>query len=178
MDERYLPWLDRISVTVLLLWVGMALGVAALAAPAAFHELPSRDLAGRVIGVSFRRVDLLAWIAFGLALALSFGSRWLLEIKDPGVGIGPLRLWSAALLVALLMCFTSAFIVSPKMESIRAGLTGPIERLSQDDPARKTFNRAHGVSRQLLVLRLLLALGLAGGAAFLPSRREEAPVAD
>jgi len=168
--------MDAASVGLLLLWAGMAMGIAFLAAPAAFHELPSRELAGRVIGLSFRRIDLLAWGAFGLPLLMSYGSRWLSEIQDAGSGIGPLRLWNAAALAALLMCFTSAAIVNPKMEAIRSRISGPIENLPQEHADRAAFGRAHKISQQLLALRMLLALGLAGTVGFLPRKRDEEPL--
>lgn len=178
MSERTLRLLDSASVALLLLWAGMAMGIAFFAAPAAFHLLPSRELAGRVIGACFHRIDLAAWFAFGLPLLLSYGSRWLSEIKDAGAGVGPLRLWNAAALAALLMCFTSAAIVSPKMEAIRSRITAPIENLPQEHPDRAAFNRAHRISEQLLGLRMLLALGLAVGICFLPRKAEEEPQAD
>lgn len=173
VGERTLRWLDMGSAILLLLWSGMALGIAALAAPAAFHQLPSRDLAGRVIGACFRNVDFLAWFAFGLAFLSSYGSRWFAEIKDAGKAIGPLHLWNAAMLAALLMCFTSAAIVAPKMEAIRSRISVPIENLPTGNPDRAAFGRAHSISQQLLVLRLLLAIGLAIGVAYLPKHKED-----
>jgi len=172
MSEKGLFRLDLASATLLLLWVGMALGFAFLTAPIAFQVLPSRDLAARVVGVALRRLDLLAWIAFGLPLALSFGSRWLAEFQEEGVG--PLRLWSATLLVALLMTFASAAIVNPKIARLRASFGMPIEQVPADHPDRPAFAKAHSVSRQLLALRVLLALGLAGGLIILPRRKVEA----
>jgi hypothetical protein len=171
MNEKLLARLDRVSGAVLLLWVGVALGIAALAAPVAFHQLPSRDLAGRVIGACFRQVDILSWFAFGLPLLLSFGSRWLAEMKDPG--IGPMSVWSAAVLAALLMSFTSMAIVNPRMEAIRGRIHAPVETLPQDSPDRAAFNRAHNLSEQLMGLRMLLALGLAVGLCYLPKGTEE-----
>lgn len=173
MSERTLRLLDSASVAILLLWAGMAMGIAFFAAPAAFQLLPSRELAGRVIGACFRRIDLAAWFAFGLPLLLSYGSRWLSEIQDAGAGIGPLRLWNAAILAALLMCFTSAAIVNPKMEAIRSRITVPIENLLPEHADRAAFNKAHRISEQLLGLRMLLALGLAAGITFLPRKTKD-----
>ena len=173
MNEKHFSRLDQVSGLLLLLWAGMALGIAALAAPAAFHQLPSRELAGRVIGAAFRRLDWLAWPAFGLPFLSSYGTRWFAELKDGGAGIGPLRLWSAAALAALLMCFTSMVIVNPRMEAIRARFPGPVENLAENHPDRIAFNRAHRIAEQLLVLRILLGLGLAIGVAYLPRRNEE-----
>ena len=133
--------------------------------------LPSWDIASRLIRDCFQRLDLLAWFAFGLPLVLSYGSRWLAEVKDtdePDEPVGPLRLWSAAILAALLMCFASAAIVNPRMTAIHARITVPLEALPQGDPDRSAFDRAHKVSSQLLALRLLLAAGLVAGLAYLP----------
>lgn len=170
MNKKLLSWFDRVSLLALLLWAGMALGIAALAAPAAFRELPSRELAGQVLGVVFRRLDALAWAAFGLSFLLSYGVRWWAELKE--AGIGPLRLWSAAALAALLMCFTSSAIVTPRIEGLRARVAGSVAPLPADHPDRAAFRRAHRISVQLLGLRILLGIGLALGLAALPGREE------
>ncbi len=171
MTEKLLTRLDRVSALLLLLWTGMALGIAMLAAPIVFHQLPSRELAGRVIGACFGWIDLLSWFAFGLPFLLSYGSRWLAEMKEPG--FGPMKLWSAAALAALLMCLTSSAIVNPRMQAIRARSSGPLGTLPEDSPDRAAFNRAHNLSEQLLGLRMLLALGLAAGVFYLPKGKAE-----
>lgn len=169
MEGRKHLILDCASALILGTWFGMALGVALLSAPIAFKVLPSRDLAAQVVGVILKRLDLFAWAAFGLPLLLSYGSRWLDEFKEEG--IGPLRLWSATLLVALLMTFASAAIVNPKIERLRTGFGVPIEQVPATHPDRPAFAKAHGVSRQLLVLRMVLALGLMGGLIVLPRKK-------
>lgn len=169
MNLNSISRLDRVSGMLLLLWAGMALGIAVLAAPIAFHQIPSRELAGKVIGAYFWWIDLLSWFAFGLPFLLSYGSRWLSEIKD--TGIGPMMLWSAAALAALLMGFTSMAIVNPRLEAIRTRIGVPIEKIPEDSPDRVAFNRAHSLSEQLMGLRILLALGLAVGVFYLPPGR-------
>jgi hypothetical protein len=173
MNATTLARLDRVSGLLLLLWTGMALGIALLAAPIAFHQLPSRELAGNVIGACFRWLDLLSWFAFGLPFLLSYGSRWLAEMKD--AGIGAMTLWSAAALAALLMCFTSMAIVTPRLETIRTRIGAPIETIPEGSPDRAAFNRAHSISEQLMGLRMLLALGLALGVFYLPKGAGERP---
>jgi len=168
MSDRTLSRLDAVSVWILLLWAGAALGFAFLTAPAAFKILQSRDLAGQVMGGVLTRLDITAWFAFGIPLLLSFGTRWFLEIKEEG--IGPLRLWSAAVLAALLMCLTSSAIITPKLREIRGRMNAPMETLPEDHPDRQAHRKAHGISRQLLALRVLLALGLAAGTAYLPKK--------
>lgn len=172
MASKHLSRTDAVAVTLLLVWTGMVLGFAFLVAPLLFAILPSRDLAGVIAGRVVERLDLFAWIAFLAALGLVQGRRWLEEISDPEA-VGPLRLWSAAVLLALLMCFTSSFIVTPKLRSLRTRLGGSVETVAPDHPDRAAYRRAHGISRQLMGLRLLLALALAAGVAALPRRRPE-----
>ncbi len=174
MTTKTLARIDVAAATLLLLWAGMVLGFALLTAPALFSSLPSRDLAAAVAGKVVARLDLAAWIGFGAALLLVQGGRWLQEIRE-AEAIGPLRLWGAAALLALLMCFTSSFIVSPRLGALRARMGVAVETFAPDHPDRAAFRKAHSISRQLMVLRLLLALGLAAGVAVLPRSRGTGP---
>lgn len=169
MNDKALSRVDTVSAGLLVLWAGAALGFAFLLAPVAFKVLPSRDLAGQVIGATLRRLDFASWFAFGIPLLLSYGTRWLEEVKEEG--IGPLRLWSAAAMVALLICLASSAIITPKIQEIRARMKAPIESLAPGDPDLLAHRKAHGVSRQLLALRVLLALALAAGVAALPKTK-------
>ncbi|MDP2877266.1 MAG: DUF4149 domain-containing protein [Holophaga sp.] len=159
---------------LLLVWLGMALGFAFLQAPTTFQVLGDRDLAGRIVGATLVRLDWAAWGAFALALGLSWVPRWLEEFKEMD-GLGPLRLWSAAALVALLMCLASSFILTPKLADIRERAQVPIQTLSENHPDRILHAKAHRISRQLLVLRMLLALSLVAGIGYLPRRKDAEP---
>ncbi len=174
MKPRTLRLLDRLAAALLLLWAGAALGFGLLA-PLLFRELPSRDLAGHLAGLMVARLDWTAWGAFGLAGILSWGTRWLAEMKEEV--IGPLRLWSAAWLVALVMCLASSAVVTPKLGEIRARMGAPVDTLSPTSPDRIAYDKAHGLSRQLFFLRILLALGLAGTVGLLPGRQAGEPTA-
>ena len=165
MSPRTLRRLDRVSAALLLLWAGAALGFGLFVAPLLFRELPSRDGAGRLAGLILGRLDWAAWVAFGLA-GLSWGARWMAEVKEEIVG--PIRLWNAGWLVALLMCLASTFVVTPKVQAIRARIGAPIETLAPDHADRVAYNRAHSVSRNLFFLRILLALGLAATVGMMP----------
>jgi len=167
MTVKTLSRLDAAAAVLLLLWAGMVLGFAFLVAPLLFGILPSRDLAGQIAGRIVARLDIAAWIAFAAAIVLVQGARWMLELAEPDV-LGPLRLWGAAAVLALLMCFTSSFIISPKLRSIRARMGNPVETFAPDHPDRAAYQKAHGISRQLMGLRLLLALALACGTLALP----------
>ena len=177
MSSTTLHRLDQFSKVLLLLWAGAALGFGVFSAPVLFRELPSRDLAGHIAGLIVGRLDWAAWLAFGLA-GLSWAGRWAADVKEDL--IGPVRLWSAGLLVALLMCLASSFIVTPKVRAIRARINAPIESLAPDHADRLAYNKAHGISRNLFFLRILLAVGLAATVGLLPRSAEgndQAPVA-
>ena len=158
MNAATIRRLDQLSQILLLLWAGAALGFGIFSAPIFFRELPSRDLAGRIAGLIIGRLDWAAWIAFGLA-GLSWVGRWVAEVQEDL--IGPIRLWSGGLMVALLMCLASSFVVTPKVRAIRARINAPIESLAPEHPDRLAYNKAHGLSRNLFFLRILLAVGLA-----------------
>ena len=154
MNPTTLRRLDQLSLILLLLWAGAALGFGIFSAPVFFRELPSRDVAGRIAG----RVAILG--------ATGSIGRWVAEVKEDL--IGPIRLWSGGLMVALLMCLASSFIVTPKVQAIRARINAPIESLAPDSADRVAYNKAHGLSRNLFFLRILLAVGLAATVGLLP----------
>ncbi len=164
MSPNALRRLDQLSQLLLLLWAGAALGFGVFAAPLLFRELPSRDVAGRIAGLIIERLDWAAWVAFGIA-GLSWVGRWVAEVEEEL--IGPIRLWSAGLLVALLMCLASTFIATPKIHEIRARINAPVESLPPDHGDRVAYNKAHGLSRNFFFLRILLAVGLAATVGFL-----------
>jgi len=168
---RNLARFDALAAACLLIWVGLVLGFAILVAPLLFSTLPSRDVAGAIAGRVVTRLDIAAWLFFVLAGALALLPRWFQEIQEDQP-VGPLRLWGATLLVALLMTFTSQFIVSASLGRTRARMAAPVETLPQDHPDRVAYQKAHGISRQLMFIRILLALGLAAGVASLPRKRE------
>jgi len=165
MSPKTIHRLDQASMILLLLWAGAALGFGIFAAPVLFRELPSRDVAGRIAGLIIVRLDWAAWAVFGLA-GLSWAGRWVAEVEEDL--IGPIRLWSAGLLVALLACLASSFIVTPKIQEIRARIQAPIESLAPDHADRVAYHKAHGISRNLFFLRILVAIGLAATVGLLP----------
>jgi len=170
MQPNTLRRLDQLAQVLLLLWAGAALGFGVFAAPVLFRELPSRDVAGRIAGLIIGRLDWAAWVAFGLA-GLSWVGRWVAEVKEDF--IGPIRLWNAGWTVALFMCLASSFVVTPKIQAIRARIARPIETLAPDHADRVAYTKAHGLSRNIFLLRILLAAGLAATVGLLPRKNPE-----
>ncbi len=174
MTPTVLRRLDATATALLWAWVGAGLGFGILTAPGLFRIVPSRDLAGQVAGHAVANLDLAAWAVFTLALLLVYAGRWLAGVDDEAP-IGPIRLWAAACLAALVICLTSSFIVTPKLQEIRARMHGPLESLPATDPDRAAYDKAHGASRQFFFLRLLLAAGLAITLSRLPVEKELKP---
>jgi hypothetical protein len=170
MNSATIRRVDQVSQVLLLLWAGAAIGFGIFSAPVFFRELPSRDVAGRIAGIIIERLDWAAWATFGLA-GLSWVGRWVTEVQEEV--IGPIRLWSATLLVALLMCLASSFVVTPKVRAIRARIAAPIESLAPENPDRVAYNKAHGLSRNLFFLRIALAIGLAATVGFMARETKE-----
>ncbi|HOD32626.1 MAG TPA: hypothetical protein PKO12_04060 [Holophaga sp.] len=171
MAEAGYRRLDGLAAALLLLWAGLALSLLLLPIPAPWAHpgdggLPRLVMADWVL----RRLDMLSFVGFGLPLLLVWLPRFLAEQED-GTPIGPLRLWSAAALAALLVCFASVAIMGPRLALAHASAPA--------DPV--AWGKAAGLARQFLVLRLILALGLAAGTAWLPRQKvesEAAPVAE
>ena len=129
--------MSRAGVVSILLsaWLGAAVLVTTVVAPAAFAVLPSRTLAGALVG----RVLPVLFIA-GLAVALASLS---LDSGDHGRAI---RVRRALLVVAAVSCGAAQFAVAPRIERVRKEIAGPVEQLSPDDPRRVAFGRLHAAS--------------------------------
>ena len=138
---------DLTVVVMLSLWLGAAIVVAAVVAPAAFAVLPTRTLAGALVG---RVLPTLFWSGALVGIVVALLSR-----AQPH---GAARLASALALV--LACLGAQLGVAPRIERVRVAAGGPIDALSRDDIRRTTFGRLHAIS-----VALLGAASLAGAAA-------------
>lgn len=128
MIARVMP---LVSVVTLAAWLGAAVLVAAVVAPAAFAALPSRALAGAVVG---RVLPVIFWsgmlVGVGATLALRpFRAR-------PGLGVTSLGV--------ALACAVAQIGVAPRIAALRA--TGAIDALDPSDPRRIAFGRLHAAS--------------------------------
>ena len=126
-------------VVVLSMWLGAMLITSAVVAPAAFAVLPSRTLAGALVG-RVLPVLFIAAIAIGAATVVASH-----------------RVNPSAVVASVVMIAASAiaqFMISPRIERIRTAVGGPIDALGVTDPRRMDFGRLHGIS--------VLLLGLAG----------------
>ncbi|MEO7082780.1 MAG: DUF4149 domain-containing protein, partial [Gemmatimonadaceae bacterium] len=131
----------------LALWLGAAAFFSSAVAPAHFAVLPTRTLAGEVVG------RLLPTIFFsGMTVGASVAA---VEVFTRGAwhwrGI------ESAGTVMVLACAVGQFIIAPRIERIRAEIGGPIDALAIDDARRVAFGRLHGISVAWLGLAMLAA---------------------
>ena len=149
--------IDRLAISqvvVLAAWLGAVLLVGTVVAPAAFATLPSRALAGAVVG----RV-LPAIFLTGLAVGL-----FLVPGRLAGsAGLG--RQIAGGVLV--LSCAISHLVVGARISALRQAIEPSLDALDPGDPRRVMFGRLHALSVAGLgigVLAAVVALGLAIGA--------------
>ena len=115
-------------------------------APAAFRVLPTRALAGALVG-QVLPVIFIAGIAIGsvaVVLAPSGAPRMLARrIGAFGTMIG---------------CLIAQGIIGPKIAALRVMIGPDIEALATADPLRVEFGRLHGISVLALGLAMVFAL--------------------
>jgi hypothetical protein len=127
-------------------WFGAALLAAASVAPSAFAVLPSRTLAGDLVG-RVLPVVFTGGIAVGIAAALLAGGGTRLR-ATLGVPVA---------LTCGLACALAQFIVGPRVTRLRAAIGPALDALSPDDPRRIAFGRLHAASVGGLGVALLAA---------------------
>ena len=128
---------DLTSLVLLSVWLGAAIVVAAVVAPAAFAVLPTRTLAGALVG---RVLPTLFWSGAVVGIVGALLSR-----AQPNAGA---RFVSALALV--LACVAAQLGVAPRIERARLAAAGPIDALPRSDARRIAFGRLHGISVALL----------------------------
>jgi hypothetical protein len=143
-----------IGVVILALWLGAATLFTATVAPAAFAVLPSRMLAGALVG-RVLPIVFVAGIASGV-LALVLAARSGAPRRTPHrVG--------AALLI--LGCAIAQFGVGPRIIAMRAELPADLESIPTTDARRVEFGKLHGISVALLGVAMIGgAMALVAGA--------------
>ncbi|HEX6599129.1 MAG TPA: DUF4149 domain-containing protein [Gemmatimonadaceae bacterium] len=122
-----------VSIVLLSIWLGAALIVATVVAPAAFDVLPTRTLAGALVG---RVLPVLFWSGAVVGLiVLWLGWR---------VPLPASRTVAALVLVA--SSLVAQLVIAPRIERVRREIGGPLEALDPSNPLRQAFGRLHGLS--------------------------------
>jgi hypothetical protein len=121
------------GIALLSAWLGAALLVAAVVAPAAFAVLPSRTMAGALVG---RVLPVLFWSGMVLGILVALLGRMI------GAGF----LGTSAAIVFAGACAAAQLFVAPRIEAVRASVSGAMDALDPSDPRRQAFGRLHAVS--------------------------------
>ena len=134
------------EVLLLTLWMGAALLFVAVVAPAAFVILPTRTLAGALVG-RVLPVIFYAGVVIGAAIVV-------LDLA------GRTGSWTrtASGAVSALACAVAQLVVGARIDRLRAAIGGPLDALSPDDPRRIAFGRLHAFSVGWLGVAMLAAV--------------------
>lgn len=147
----YLPVRSSVSTLELILlslWLGAAVFFSAAVAPALFAALPTRTLAGVVVGRLLPLIFYLGMIVGIVLVALQVMARgrWSFGARE------------MAGIVMFGACAAAQFVVSPRIERLRASIGGSLEALAPDDVRRAAFGRLHGISVAWLGLAMIAAV--------------------
>jgi Domain of unknown function (DUF4149) len=130
-------FLRFLQVLALGAWLGAIFYFSAVVAPSAFAVLPTKDLAGTLVGQSLSRLH-----ALGLIAAIVF-------LIAGGAIAGSIRVFSKpAMIGVVLMVVLTALSqnnVTHRMNELRTAM-GSVEKTAADDPRRAEFDRLHGLS--------------------------------
>ena len=150
-----------ITETLLLaVWIGAALLFALVVAPAAFAVLPSRELAGALVG-RILPVIFYAGVVIGSLIVI-------LDVLGRSGSWGR----TAAGAVSALSCAVAQLVVGSRIERIRLSIGGPLDALAMDDPRRVAFGKLHAISVGWLGIAMLAAvIALALAVRALPARQ-------
>lgn len=133
-----------IEIVLLAAWLGAAVMFAAAVAPAAFAVLPSRTLAGALVGRVLPQIFYSGIVVGVVVVALDRG------------GAGS-RARLVAGLVTIVSCAIAQFAVGTRIDRVRRAIPGAIEALAPDDPRRVAFGRLHAMSVGWLALAMIAA---------------------
>ena len=132
-----MSFLRYLMLLSLIVWLGGLIFFAFVLAPTAFSVLPSRHLAGSLVGRSLATLHWMGIISGIIFLASSILYSRLTQ--------GTPHVFAARhLLICLMLALTltSQFGIIPRMDTLRASI-GEIDSVPLDNPARKQFDALH-----------------------------------
>lgn len=141
-------WSDKLALVVVTLWVGALWTIGYVVAPALFHQLQDRQLAGNLAGELFK---LVAYIGFASACYL------LLQrlLRFGGQALKQGMFWIVILM--LLLTLAGHFGIQPLMAALKAQAL-PADVMNSVFASR--FKTLHGVSSVAYLIESLLGLVL------------------
>jgi hypothetical protein len=147
-----LQFLAFTELLLLGLWLGSMMFFSFAVAPSAFAVLPSRHLAGLIVGNTLVKVEVIG-LAIGLALLL-------IQIIKSRTRATSGKLHLLFLVVGLATMAALRFWISPAMNSLRLAMGNEIDRVPVTDPLRIQFNDLHQYSVSLMGTAIVAGLAL------------------
>lgn len=127
---RRSPYAPLAGIMLLSAWLGVAIFVAVVIAPAAFAVLPTRALAGALVGQALP-------VLFMCGLVIGAGVVALYPTMTRAVRIGGLLLLGGS---------AAAMMIERRLHSLLTSVGAPIDTLASTDPTRVQFGRLHAFS--------------------------------
>jgi uncharacterized protein DUF4149 len=144
-------WPAPVSALLLAGWLGASLYFTVVVTRAAFAVLPSRTMAGALVGQTLP-VLFDSGMFVGAALVIAA------LLSAPGAS----RVASLAGGASIaLLCAAARFVILVRIERLRATMPAAIDSLSVDDPARRAFGQLHAMSVGALGLAMLAGIVVA-----------------
>lgn len=141
-------WPLPVSAILLAAWLGAALYFSIVVTRAAFAVLPSRTLAGALVG---HTLPVLYDTGMLVGAALIFAA-W----KSTTGAARTTSLLGGIAIVGLTL--VARFVILARIARLRLTLPSAIETLNVDDPARRAFGQLHAMSVGALGLAMLAGL--------------------
>ncbi len=147
-----MSFLRYLMLLSLIVWIGGLIFFAFAVAPVAFSVLPTRHLAGNVVG---RTLGLLHWM--GIFSGLIFLASSLLYSRVTRGTSEALAARNILIVLMLALTLVSQFVIIPRMDTLRASI-GEIDSVPPSNPARMQFDALHVWSTRVEGGVLLLGL--------------------
>lgn len=143
-------WPVPVAALLLAAWLGAALYFSVVVTRAAFAVLPSRAMAGALVG---RTLPVL--FDTGIILGL-----WLVAtaVLSPRSAARAMSLGGGSAIFVLTAL--ARFVVLAKITRLRAAMPVAVDTLSPNDPVRRSFGQLHALSVGALGVSLLIGLAV------------------
>ncbi len=134
-----------VAALSLVVWLGGAIAIGSVVAPAAFAVLPVGDAAS-LVGETLRRFHLVSYAA-GVVLLLSLATMALLGPRPHAFAV---RIATVSVMLAATLA--SGAWIDPQIAALRTEIGVAVGTLAHNDPRRVRFGRLHGLSTTLMAV--------------------------
>lgn len=145
--------LEFTHALVLMVWVGSLAGFALVVFPVLISTLPSREMAAQAILAILEETAFLGCGA-GAMLLLTTLLMHLLSLRATRTTL----LQTGLLIVMTALSVGSQLLLTPRVRGLLASVTGTLDSLPVDHPARVEFGRLLGIEMGLLAVQILAGI--------------------